>query len=62
VSEVFDWPRGAYIEFEWGDPLDLTAVTSPTGEVVVKAGRDSNSQFFDESLTLSRFTLDWSDN
>ena len=62
VSEVFDWPRGAFVEFEWGDPLDLTAVTSPTGEVVVKAGRDSNSQFFDESLTLSRFTLDWSDN
>lgn len=59
VSEVFDWTRGTFVEFEWGDPLDLIAVASPTGEVVVKAARDANAQFFDESLTLSRFTLDW---
>ena len=60
VSEVFDWTRGGFVEFEWGDPLDLIGLTSPTGELVIKAGRDSGSQFFDESLTLSRFTLDWS--
>lgn len=59
VSEVFDWTRGSFVEFEWGDSLDLIGVTSPTGELVIKAGRDSRSQFFDESLTLSRFTLDW---
>jgi len=34
-------------------------MASPTGEIVVRASRDSDSQFFDESLTLSRFTLDW---
>jgi hypothetical protein len=59
VSEVFDWTRGAFVAFDWGDPLDLISVTSPTGEVVVRAGRDAKSQFFDESLTLSRFTLEW---
>ena len=59
VSEVYDWTRGAFVEFEWGDPLDLIEVTSPTGEVVIRAGRDADSQFFDEPLTLSRFTLDW---
>ncbi len=60
VSEVYDWTRGEFVEFEWGDPLNLTGISSPTGEVVVRASRDADSQFFDESLTLSRFTLDWS--
>ncbi len=60
VSEVYDWTRRTFVEFDWGDQLNLTSAVSPTGEVVVRAARDANSQFFDESLTLSRFTLDWS--
>ena len=59
VSEVYDWSRGSFVEFDWGDPLNLDTMASPTGEIVVRASRDSDSQFFDESLTLSRFTLDW---
>jgi hypothetical protein len=60
VSEIYDWTRGVFVAFEWGDQLNLTGVSSPTGEVVVRAARDTDSRFFDESLTMSRFTLDWS--
>lgn len=60
VSEVYDWSRGTFVEFEWGEPFNLSSVASPTGEVVVRASRDANDQFFDESLTLARFSLEWS--
>jgi len=59
ISEVYDWVRGTFVEFEWGDSLNLSTGASPTGEVVVRASRDSDSQFFDEPLNLSRFSLDW---
>ncbi|NND02080.1 MAG: hypothetical protein HKN91_04775, partial [Acidimicrobiia bacterium] len=59
VSSVYDWVVGDYVEFEWGDTLDFNRVASPTGEIVIKAARGQEDQFFDESLNLSRFSVDW---
>ncbi len=58
-SSVYDWVVGDYVAFEWGDTLDFNRVTSPTGEVVIKAARAEDDQFFDESLNLSRFSMNW---
>jgi len=58
-SQIYDWNAAEFVNFEWGENLDLRSVVSPTGEVVVRAGRADDDQFFDESLTLSRFSLDW---
>ena len=59
-AEIFDWGRGEFVGFEWGEPINLPRFVSPTGDVVVKAGRDAEGRFFDDSIFLSRFSLDWS--
>ena len=59
-AEVFDWGRGEFVEFEWGEPISIARFISPTGDVVVKAGRDAEGRFFDDSIFLTRFSLDWS--
>ena len=58
-SEVYDWTAGDYVAFNWGDRIDLRRHASPTGEVVVRASRSAEDQFFDESLSLSRFSMNW---
>jgi len=59
AAQIYDWGAAEFVDFEWGESIDLGPFVSPTGEVVVRAGRSGEDQFFDESLTLSRFSLEW---
>lgn len=58
---VFDWAAGEFVPFEWGVPFTIADVASSSGEVVVRASRDiADDQFFEESITLSRYAMRWS--
>lgn len=58
---VFDWEAGEFVPFEWGVPFSIAEVASSSGEVVIRAQRDAaDSQFAEESITLSRYAMRWS--
>jgi hypothetical protein len=57
--EVYDWSSAAFVPYDWGDPLDLTSLRSPGGDLVVKAGLPDNQEFFEESFRLQNFELEW---
>jgi len=61
VVAVYDWSAGEFVPFAWGETFTVADVASPSGEVVIRAGRDGDSEFFDDSISLTRFAMRWSE-
>ena len=57
-AEVFSWQDNNFVVVSWGDALDPARFMSPAGEVVVKAVA-AGDNFFDDTLRLDRFALQW---
>jgi hypothetical protein len=59
---VYDWPSGEFVPFAWGEPFAVASVASAGGEVVIRARVAADAErFFDESITLGRFAMRWSE-
>lgn len=59
VVDAYDWELGEFVGVAWGNEMSLSRFASSTGEVVLRAAPEDDSEFFDESLQIDRFALKW---
>ncbi len=59
--EMFDWQEGAFRTFDPRSAFTIADATSAGGEVIVRASVTDDSRFFDQSISLQRYALKWSD-